>query len=95
MKLVRWARYEGVQEAERGQMPYNKAVEILKQFGEQAKKSLDETGADHVVYGLVEYDKSGEIDEIGFYNLAFTDADFQQRVVGLARSTVYAVHARR
>ncbi len=95
MDWIRWTRYEGTQEADFGQMPYNKAVETLKQFGEQAKKTLDETGADHIVYGLVEYDKNGRPIEIGFYNLAFTDADFQQRVVGLNNSTVYAVHSRR
>ena len=67
MDWIRWTRYEGTQEADSGQMPYNKAVETLKQFGEEAKKTLDATGADHIVYGLVEYDKQGNPIEIGFY----------------------------
>ena len=95
MEWIRWTRYEGTKEVEVGQMPYNQAIETLKQYGAEAKKNLDATGADHIVYGLVEYDKQGKPIEIGFYNLAFADADFQQRVVGLANSTVYAVHSRR
>ena len=52
-------------------------------------------GADHVLYGVKEYDSDGNLDTVRFYLEPMSEQEFEDRVVkNSAGMTVYAVHKR-
>ncbi len=89
---VRWSHWTDLGMVELGQMPRNKMQETLQRYEVEARKLLAETGADHVVYGRKLYTDDGELEELRFYLLPMTDAEFEERVARLKNQQVYAIH---
>lgn len=52
MEWIRWSRWGRNGRIEGGQMRWQDIQLNLQKFEKEAKKLLDETGADHVVYGM-------------------------------------------
>lgn len=89
---VRWSQWECGGMIGFGQMPLKNVDGWLRKFAADAKKLLDETDADHVVYGLKIYDDDGDLDTVKFYMQPMTDNEFQEDVATLKGVTVYALH---
>ena len=64
----------------------------LQRFEARAKELMEETGADHVLYGRKFYNEAGELEELRFYLLPMSDETFEERVVPLKNQQVYALH---
>lgn len=64
----------------------------LQKFEQEAKKLLEETGADHVVYGMKIYE-DGRLKEARFYLQPMNEEEFE-RVAKLRGVVVYALHKR-
>ena len=83
-----------MEEKEKYFLVRQKAVpEVLLKVVE-AKKLLDSTGADHVLYGRKLYDKEWNLAEIRFYLLPMDDERFERDIVPLTNQLVYALHSR-
>lgn len=95
MKQVRWSHWTDVGMVEFGQGPLNKLEESIREFEQEAKKVLEETGADHVVYAVKYYDDDEALEEIRFYMIPMTDEEFQKDVAGKPGIRVYALHKMR
>lgn len=95
MKWVRWSHWTDAGMVEMGQGPLNKLEESIREFEQEAKKVLEETGADHVVYAVKDYDDDGELDEIRFYMIAMDDEEFQKDVASKPGLRVYALHKKK
>lgn len=89
---VKWTQWGESGVIACGEMPVKNVARFLRQFAAEARKVLIETGADHVVYGLKEYDENDDLKEVGFYMLPLDDATFTERTESLHRCTVYALH---
>lgn len=92
MKWVRWSHWTDAGMVEFGQGPINKLEESIREFEKEAKKVLEDTGADHVVYAVKEYGKDDELDEIRFYMIPMSDEEFQKDVASQPGLRVYALH---
>lgn len=92
MKWVRWSHWTDAGMVEFGQGPLNKLEESIREFEKEAKKVLEDTGADHVVYAVKEYGKDDELDEIRFYMIPMSDEEFQKDVASQPGLRVYALH---
>lgn len=95
MKRVRWSHWTDAGMVEFGQGPLNKLEESIREFEQEAKKVLEETGADHVVYAVKYYDDDEALEEIRFYMIPMTDEEFQKDVAGKPGIRVYALHKMR
>lgn len=95
MKQVRWSHWTDAGMVEFGQGPLNKLEESIREFEQEAKKVLEETGADHVVYAVKYYDDDEALEEIRFYMIPMTDEEFQKDVAGKPGIRVYALHKMR
>ena len=82
----------GVGRIEGGQMRWRDIQLNLQKFEREAKKLLDETGADHVVYGMKLYE-DGHLKEVRFYLQPMDEEEFD-RVARLKGVMVYALHKR-
>ena len=92
---VRWSNWTEAGMVEFGQMPRKKILENLQRFEVEAKKVLDKTGADHVVYGRKLYNEDGELEEVRFYHFPMSDKEFEKRVANQPCQQVYALHKRK
>ena len=59
---VRWRHWTENGLVAFGQMPLRDVGRELQKFEAEAIKILKETGADHVLYGVKEYDSDGNLD---------------------------------
>ena len=92
---VRWRHWAENGLVAFGQMPIRDIGWELQRFEAEALKILKETGADHVLYGVKEYDSDGELDTVRFYLEPMSEEEFEDCVVkNSAGMTVYAVHKR-
>ena len=92
---VRWRHWTENGLVAFGQMPLRDVGRELQKFESEALKILKETGADHVLYGVKEYDGDGDLDTVRFYLEPMSEQEFEDRVVkNSAGMTVYAVHKR-
>ena len=92
---VRWRHWTESGLVAFGQMPIRDVGRELQKFEAEAIKVLKETGADHVLYGVKEYDSDGDLDTVRFYLEPLSEQEFEDRVVkNSAGMTVYAVHKR-
>lgn len=91
-KRVKWMQWDKSGLVGHGMMTLSEAHEELLKFESAAKKLLDETGADHVVYGITKYDDAGEIVDIRFYLEPMSDFRFQVDVAVMQNVRVYALH---
>ena len=89
---VRWSKWESGGMTQFGQMPLREVAGHLRRFAEKAKEVLDKTGADHVVYGMKQYDADGELEHIKFYLEPMGDEEFQSDLATLKGVTIYALH---
>lgn len=95
MKWVGWSRWSDAGMVEFGQGPLNKLEESIREFEQEAKKVLEDTGADHVVYAVKYYDDNGELDEIRFYMIPMNDEEFDKDVASKPGIRVYALHKKK
>ncbi len=78
-----------------GSIPIRNIHKYLAEFEIAAKKLLDESGADHVVYAWKRYDEHGNLGEVRFYEgTAIDDEEFYSRTDKLP-GVVYALHKRK
>ncbi len=92
---VRWQKWEPIGMTEFGQMPLRNVDENLRRFAEIARKELKKSGADHVVYGVKEYEENGDLELVKFYmGATMTDEEFDKQVASIPGCTVYALHRR-
>lgn len=91
---IPWSYWPEVGPVDRGRAPYPEVMDLLKQYEAEAKKLLDSTGADHVLYGRKLYDKEWNLAEIRFYLLPMDDERFERDIVPLTNQLVYALHSR-
>lgn len=78
-----------------GQMALRDVQRELQKFEIEARKLLQKTGADHVLYGVKHYNEDGDLKQIRFYLEPMTEDEFEIDVVKrCAGMTVYAVHKR-
>lgn len=93
---VRWSQWYRDGGFSFGQMPLCTVQPELQKFEKEAHRLLKETGADHVLYGVKEYDRDGELEEVRFYLEPMNEDEFEERVVKKSAGlTVYALHARK
>ena len=86
------AAYEG--RSMSGQILYL-IQKCIREFEKEAKKVLEETGADHVVYAVKYYDDDEALEEIRFYMIPMADEEFRKDVAGKPGIRVYALHKMR
>lgn len=91
---IPWSFWPKVGEVERGRAPYQKVMDLLRQYETEAKKLLDTSGAEHVLYGRKLYNEEGDLKEVRFYLLPMSDERFERDVVPLANQIIYALHSR-
>ena len=89
---VHWSQWTDQGMVNFGQMQIRDVAKNIREFGKKAFEILKNTGADHVVYAVKEYDNDGDLDEVRFYLAPFTDEDFQKDVAKIKGCTIYAVH---
>ena len=89
---VRWSKWESGGMTQFGQMPLREVAGHLRRFAEEAKRLLENTGADHVVYGMKTYDEDGTLEHVTFYLWPMNDEEFQSDVATLKGVTIYALH---
>nr|DAY55434.1 MAG TPA: hypothetical protein [Caudoviricetes sp.] len=92
MEWICWSRWGSIGRIEGGQMRWRDIQLNLQKFEREAKKLLDETGADHVVYGMKLYE-DGHLKEVRFYLQPMDEEEFD-RVARLKGVMVYALHKR-
>lgn len=96
MEWVRWRHWTSSGLVGFGQMPLKNVEAELQKFEKEACRILKETGADHVLYGVKEYDENGELEEVRFYLEPMSEAEFENDVVKKSAGlVVYALHARK
>lgn len=93
-----WVQYEQWNDSgcvRSGPLPVRDVQKYLREFELAAKKLLDETGADHVVYAWKKYKDNGEFYKICFYEgTALSEEEFCDRT-GKASGIIYALHRRK
>lgn len=60
-----------------GRWPLRDVGRELQKFEAEAIKILKETGADHVLYGVKEYDSDGNLDTVRFYLEPMSEQEFE------------------
>ena len=95
MSWVRWSNWSPCGLIQVGQMPARDVDFHIRKFGKEAEKILKETGADHVLNAVKNYGEDDELEEVKFYQLPMTDAEFEERVANIPGVIVYAHHARK
>ena len=94
-KFVKWSQWSDIGLMNFGQMSMKDVNKTLREFNVEAIKILEETGADHVLYGIKFYDNSGEgLEEVKFYMLPLSDEEFDRKFNISMNMIVYAVHRR-
>ncbi|WP_191396189.1 hypothetical protein [Flavonifractor sp. An306] len=91
-KWVRWTQWSAGGLVGVGQMPLYQVQQNLQRFEQMARKLLAEKDADHVLYGVKNYDDNGELEEIKFYLEPMDEERFERDVARVQGVTVYAVH---
>ena len=91
-KWVKWMQWGQAGMVGHGVMTLADAEKELKKFEQKAKELLDQTGADHVVYGVKKYNADGELIDVRFYLEPMDDARFEADVATMKNAMVYALH---
>lgn len=72
---VKWSTWTEAGCTNFGEMCLKDVDKHLRKFGAEAKKLLDKTGADHILYGVKLYNNDGKLEEIKFCLLPMAVAD--------------------
>lgn len=89
--MIKWSYWGPLGLFERGEMPRKDMQKNLQWFELCAREMLEETGADHVVYGRKLFGIDGELKEIRFYMEPMGEEEFD-RVSRIQNHQVYAIH---
>ena len=73
------------------QMTYADYLKVLAEWRLEARRQLDETGADHVIYGSRSYNDDGTLKEMHMYMLPLSDIEFTKRT-SKVNDLILAVH---
>lgn len=96
--MAGWVQYEQWNDSgcvRTGPLPVRDVQKYLREFELAAKKLLDETGADHVVYAWKKYNDKGEFYKVCFYEgVALNEEEFISRT-DKASGIIYALHRRK
>ena len=100
--FVRWTQWNEIGVFASGYILKSEVEGQLQRFEKQAKRVLEETEADHVIYGAKVYsnltdedcDKRSALTEVRFYMLALNDEDFYRRTNAVRNEVIYALHRR-
>lgn len=78
-----------------GSIPVRDVQKYLREFELAAKKLLDETGVDHVVYAWKKYNEKDEFYKVCFYEgTAMDEEEFCKKTDKLP-GIIYALHRRK
>mgnify|MGYP004620423671 FL=1 len=91
---VRWSQWTGEGMVNFGQMPVRDIAKYLQAFEMDAKEVLEKTGADHVLYGVKQYE-DGTLTEVRFYMIPMDDEQFEKDVANKRGIVVFALHKRK
>lgn len=91
---VRWSQWTGEGMVNFGQMPVREIAKYLQAFEMDAKEVLEKTGADHVLYGVKQYE-DGTLTEVRFYMIPMDDEQFERDVASKRGMVVFALHKRK
>lgn len=91
---VRWSQWTGEGMVNFGQMPVRDIAKYLQAFEMDAKEVLEKTGADHVLYGVKQYE-DGTLTEVRFYMIPMDDEQFERDVASKRGVVVFALHKRK
>ena len=91
---VRWSQWTGEGMVNFGQMPVRDIAKYLQAFEMDAKEVLEKTGADHVLYGVKQYD-GRTLTEVRFYMIPMNDEQFEKDVASKRGVVVFALHKRK
>ena len=89
---VRWKQWTKSGLVAFGQMPIRDVGRELQKFEAEAFKILNETGADHVLYGVKLYGDDGNLKSVSFYLEPMDDVRFEKVVANKTDVVVYALH---
>lgn len=93
-----WVMYEQWNDSgfvREGPLPARDVSKYLIEFELAAKKLMDETGADHVIYAWKKYNEKDEFYKICFYEgVALSDEEFYERTNNI-NGILYALHRRK
>lgn len=66
----------------------------IQKYEIQARKVLEKTGADHVIYASKVYDKNDQLETLNIYaeTIPLNDSEFAKRVAGAKNYLIYALH---
>ena len=92
---VKWSTWTEAGCTNFGEMCLKDVGKHLREFGAEAKKLLDKTGADHILYGVKLYNNDGELEKVKFYLLPMSDEEFEKVVANKRKTLVYAYHKMR
>lgn len=91
---VKWSQWTGEGMVNFGQMPVRDIAKYLQAFEVDAKEVLQKTGADHVLYGVKQYE-DGTLTEVRFYMIPMDDEQFEKDVANKRGVVVFALHKRK
>lgn len=89
---VKWTQWNENGMVDHGEMPVRSIMEYLQKFELEAKKVLEQTGADHVLYGLKKYN-GNKLEEVCFYLLPVSDDKYDD-IAKMKNVVAYALHNR-
>lgn len=91
---VKWSQWTGEGMVNFGQMPVRDIAKYLQAFEVDAKEVLQKTGADHVLYGVKQYEDM-TLTEVRFYMIPMDDEQFEKDVANKRGVVVFALHKRK
>lgn len=91
---VKWSQWTGEGMVNFGQMPVREIAKYLQAFEMDAKEVLEKTGADHVLYGVKQYE-GRTLTEVRFYMIPMNDEQFEKDVANKRGVVVFALHKRK
>lgn len=90
---VTWHQWDETGVIAYGNMSYPDAMKEMQEFELEAKKVLEETGADHVVYGSRKLTVYGW--EVNYYMIPMSDERFYKDIWRIKDRLIYALHKRK
>lgn len=92
--IVKWMRRGPTGIVDSGLMEMSDVEKTMTEFSKKARKVLEQTGADHVVYGVKKYNTDGDLMVVHFCVELMDDIQFQKDVASMKNAHVYALHKR-
>lgn len=93
--IIKWIQWLDEFRFRNGWMTLKEIPKYLRAFEQEARKVIDQTKADHVLYAIKDYDPfTQKIRRIRFYMKPMTDAEFYGAAF-TSDMMVYALHARK